>query len=295
VKKEDDPSYQRSIILVSLVLILNIIILGIKSYLYFLTISIAVLAYIFDTVVDIMNDCLSIIGLKRSRIPPDKDHPYGHSKYNAFVATIIATFVIASTFEIIREIFIRITTHTLSIHIDSLIISLLCFLAIVYTVIAYIQYTFSKQYKNIIIELSALRYITDPIFTIVVLIGILLTSIGLWWVDILVSIVIILVILKKALEALEKSSKILLDVAVISPEKLRKDILKAFKGKIIDCIDIYSRTDGENIFLELTLVMNKDLSLKEADKIADEVEAFIRKRYRQYRFARILIHQEALE
>ena len=295
MKKEDDSSYQKSIILVLFVLLINVIILGVKSYLYLLTISIAVLAYIFDTIVDIMNDCLSLISLKRSRIPPDRDHPYGHSKYNAFVATIIATFVIASTFEIAREIFIKVTTHRLSIRIDSLIISLLCFLALIYTVIAYIQYKFSKQHKNIIIELSALRYITDPIFTIIVLIGIFLASIGLWWFDILVSIVIILVILKKALEVLEKSSKILLDVAVISPDKLRKDILKTFKGKIIDCIDIYSRTDGENIFLELTLVMHKDLSLKEADKIADEVETFIRKKYKQYRFARILIHQEALE
>ena len=38
--------------------------------------------------------------------------------------------------------------------------------------------------------------------------------------------------------------------------------------------------------------MNKSFSLEESDKIAHEVEEFIRRRYKHLKFKKIIIHQE---
>ena len=69
----------------------------------------------------------------------------------------------------------------------------------------------------------------------------------------MVSIVIILVILGRAISIIKRTSRILLDAAVIDERELRELILRTFKGRVIDCKDVCSRTDGVYVFLEMIL------------------------------------------
>ncbi|MHA1616754.1 MAG: cation transporter [Candidatus Njordarchaeales archaeon] len=59
-------------------LIASSTLLGIKTYLYILTGSITVLAYMMDSLYDFINDAVSVWAINRALEPPDKDHPYGH-------------------------------------------------------------------------------------------------------------------------------------------------------------------------------------------------------------------------
>ncbi len=85
---------------VLLILLSNLFILSLKIYLFLMTLSLVVLAYLTDTFIDIMNDSIAFIGLRKAMVPADKDHPYGHGKYEALSRLIISIFVFVSVIEI---------------------------------------------------------------------------------------------------------------------------------------------------------------------------------------------------
>jgi len=123
MQNHSDIILNKAILLILLVIILNVIILITKISIYLMTMSIAAFTYLFDTIMDLQNDFISLFGLKKARVPPDKDHPYGHAKYDAFVATIIAVFIIAITIEMAIETFTRIFEGIYQVNFDpSLII-----------------------------------------------------------------------------------------------------------------------------------------------------------------------------
>ena len=164
-------------------------------------------------------------------------------------------------------------------------------LIIAYIIIAIIETILAKRLRIDILKSTALHYVTDPAYTIIVLISVYLSSIGYIFVDIILSLLLSLLLIFGAISILRRQSKVLLDVSVIDKKKLRSEILREFADKIIDCYGIKSRTDGRKVFLELTLKLPKDLKLDEAHKIVDEVEEFIRKNYKE-KFGHIYVHYE---
>lgn len=288
---EDIDKIKTARMLIISVLMFNFTVFSIKIFLFILTSSLVVLAYAIDTFMDTVNDIIAYYGLKKMFEPPDFDHPYGHAKYDAFLSTIIAVFILASAFEVIREIINRIISGHYHVFYSKAVFAILISLIIAYVIVAIIETTLAKRLKIDILKSTALHYVTDPAYTIIVLVSVYLSSIGYVFVDIILSLLLSLLLIFGAVNILRRQSKVLLDASVINEEELRSRILKEFADKIVDCYGIKSRTDGRKVFLELTLKLPKDLKLDEAHKIVDEVEEFIRKNYKE-KFGHIYVHYE---
>ena len=95
-----------------------------------------------------------------------------------------------------------------------------------------------------------------------------------------------------AVKIIKRNAMVLLDASVIDEKELRKKIIEEFKGDIVDCTEIRSRTDGRQVFLEMVLKVRDDISLKEAHSLAHCVEKFIREKFKDFQFAYIHIHYE---
>lgn len=57
--------------------------------------SIAVISDAFNNMTDLGSSLVSILGAKLSNQPPDKDHPYGHGRYE-YIASLVVAFLIFS-------------------------------------------------------------------------------------------------------------------------------------------------------------------------------------------------------
>lgn len=57
--------------------------------------SIAVISDAFNNLTDLGSSLVSILGAKLSNRPPDKDHPYGHGRYE-YIASLVVAFIIFS-------------------------------------------------------------------------------------------------------------------------------------------------------------------------------------------------------
>lgn len=181
------------------VLFINFILLGVKIYIYSITASLAVLAYIIDTLMDMLNDAMAIYAVRLASRPADIDHPYGHGKYDAFVSVLIAMFIVLGAIEIFIGTAERILGGYVEIYLPREAIISFVVLGTVYVGIGIIEYLYSSKLGISVMEASASHYLTDPLYTIAVFLGVYFASIGYIVADYIVSTLIAALLLYGAI------------------------------------------------------------------------------------------------
>ena len=83
-------------------IIINIVLFIIKLSIGLVTSSIAILADAFNNLSDVAASIITIIGFKMSSMPADKQHPYGHGRFEYISASIVATIVMVVGFQFIK-------------------------------------------------------------------------------------------------------------------------------------------------------------------------------------------------
>jgi len=284
----DEYKVAESIILMTIAS--NVLFIVAKIYLYLLTSSLAVFAFLIDSMMDVLNDVIALYGVRMTRQPPDADHPYGHGKYDAFVAAIISSFIIAGAVEIIRDTIQRVLLGDYTVHYSSNVGYIFILLCIGYSIIALVEFFYSRKLKIATMEASALHYLSDPIFTVIVFIAVYMAGMGLIIADIVLSIGIATMLLYVAIQQIRKSSIVLLDFVAISEEHLKEAIFEKFP-EVGHIHAVRSRSDGIRTFLELHVGLPPDMTLKEAHDRVHEIQDFVRDKLLKKKVS-IIIHVE---
>lgn len=149
----------------------NIIIIIVKTYLFLITGALILMAFLADSVLDILNDVISIFAVHRASKPPDMDHPYGHGKYEALARVAVSIALFFTIFEIVSESLNRILTGSSKLVVSQLVLYLIGILALVYVVISVSELIMAKRTEINILKASAWHYITDPITSMFVLVS----------------------------------------------------------------------------------------------------------------------------
>lgn len=84
-------------------IILNLILFGGKFLAGYLTGSIAITADAFNNLSDASSSIISLIGFKLSEKPADKDHPYGHGRYEYIAGLAVAVLVMVIGIELLKS------------------------------------------------------------------------------------------------------------------------------------------------------------------------------------------------
>ncbi|MFA5658638.1 MAG: cation diffusion facilitator family transporter [Oscillospiraceae bacterium] len=89
-------------------IILNIILFAGKFFAGILTSSISVSADAFNNLSDAGSSIISIVGFKMAAKPPDKEHPFGHGRYEYVAGFVISMAIILMAFEVGHSSFLKI-------------------------------------------------------------------------------------------------------------------------------------------------------------------------------------------
>src|ERR687885_2551595 len=98
---KDNRSEVRKVLVITL--LLNLFVMGLKAVVGFLTGSLSLQADALHSVTDSANNVLGLIASRFSSPLPDRDHPYGHQKFEAVGALGIAAFLGVACFEIVQS------------------------------------------------------------------------------------------------------------------------------------------------------------------------------------------------
>lgn len=247
------------------------IILSIAKYVTgFVFNSAAVRADALNNMTDIVVSIAVIIGLKISIKPADRNHPYGHLK-SENISTLLVSFIIMFVgIQVVIENAPRLLTQdknvpspiTILVSIISGLIMLGVFL---------VNQKLAKKTKSSSLKSAAKDNLSDSLVSIGTAIGLVFTQIGFPIVDIILATLLGLLIIYTGFGIFRESIFTLSDgFNEKDLEEYRNDILEV--DDVLEVRSIKGRYHGSSIFLDVTIVVEPDLSISQAHLICDKVE-----------------------
>jgi cation diffusion facilitator family transporter len=288
----DNRSQVRKVLLITLGL--NLLVMVIKAVVGWVSGSLSLLADALHSVTDSANNILGLIANQFASPQPDREHPYGHQKYDALGALGVAAFLGIACFEILSHGVERLFTENEPIQISSKELWILLIVLGINIFVSYYERRVGKQLGSALLVADAKHTMSDVWITITVIAGL----IGVWqgnlWnlpqlqiLDVILAFPVALLVFRSGWEVLQENLPWLVDRMAIAPETI-ESIAMSVPG-VANCHDIASRgVIGRQVFIEMHMVVNA-MDVETAHKITEAVETELKKKFSP---VRILIHVE---
>lgn len=274
MKKNKDLAYRVSIvtIVVNLVLTIIKIIAGIIGH------SSAMISDAIHSGSDVLSTLIVIVGIYISNKKSDREHPYGHERFECIAAIILAIILaftgIAIGFSGVESIrskdFVIPTT-----------------IALIAAIISIVSKEWMYHYtKKAALKLNsgalladAWHHRSDALSSIGSFVGIAGSMLGLNFFDSLASILIALCIIKVAYDILKDALSKMLDTT--AGEEIENKIIELVNQNenVLAIDDVKTRLFGSKIYVDLEIAVDANLSLIEAHKIAEEIHDAVEEKF----------------
>lgn len=235
--------------------------------------SMSIISEAVHSISDFLASVLTYFAVMRSSIPADKDHPYGHGRYEDMAGFIEGLLIIFASFYIIWESCNKIINSSVTEFDSTLGIAVMSIAVIANLIVSSHLFYIAKKTDSIALKADAQHLSTDVYSALGVLIGLILIKItGLVLLDPLIAIFVALVILKTGIGITKKTLNTLLD-GTLPQEELSKieEILENCKD-IKGYKNLKSRKSGSDRDIALTILCDENMSIKNCHKICDEIE-----------------------
>jgi cation diffusion facilitator family transporter len=233
-----------------------------------------------NNVTDIIASVAILIGLKLSQRPADDDHPYGHWKAES-VASLIASFIMMAVgikvvYDAISSVFNGVES---SPDLIAAWTGLFC------AVVMYFVYRYNKRLAMEInsqsVMAAAKDNFSDALVSVGAFFGIVGAHFGFPLLDPVTAVIVGFLICKTALDIFRDASHYLTD-------GFDEKQIESYKTAINDCYgvkgvkDIKARNYGSNVVVDVVILVNSNLHIKDAHDIATIVEKELIEKYRVY-------------
>jgi cation diffusion facilitator family transporter len=281
----DNRSAVRKVLIITL--LLNLFVMALKAVVGSWTGSLSLLADALHSVTDSANNVLGLIASRFSSPLPDREHPYGHQKYEAVGALGIAAFLGIACFEILQGAVERILKGGAPVKISPPELWLLLIVLGVNIFVAFYERAVGRRVGSPILIADAKHTMSDIWVTIGVMGGLIGVWLGYQWLDMVLAFPVALLVFWSGWSVLKENLPWLVDEMAIAPEVIN-EIALSVPG-VINCHNIASRgVLGRQAFIEMHLIVDaKDV--ESAHHITEQVEARLEERFSP---VRILIHVE---
>ncbi|ACK67086.1 cation diffusion facilitator family transporter [Rippkaea orientalis PCC 8801] len=291
----DNRSQIRQVLVITL--LLNLFVMGLKAVVGVLTGSLSLQADALHSVTDSANNILGLIANRLSSPKPDREHPYGHQKYEGVAALGIAAFLAIACFEILQGAIERIWHGGQEVRISGGQLWLLLLVLGVNIFVAFYERRVGERLKSPILIADAYHTMSDVWVTITVLGGL----IGIWLgkqfnlpqlqgLDVILAFPVAFLVFSSGWTVLRANLPWLVDEMAVAPEAIHAIVIEV--PGVMNCHSIASRgLLGRQIFIEMHLVVDA-VDVERAHEITEVVESRLEERFYP---VRVVIHLEPLD
>lgn len=247
--------------------------------------SAAMVADAVHSLSDFVTDIIVLVFVHISGKPKDKSHDYGHAKYETLAMTIIGAALLAVAIGIeysgLTQIILWAQGGNLAA--PGMLALWAALLSIVLKEAVYhYSMTKARQLNSQAVEANAWHHRSDALSSIGTAIGIGgAIFLGQRWtvLDPIASIIVGMFILKVSVDLLRNGVGDLMEQSL--PDAIENEILQlaASVPGVAEPHDLRTRRLGNHYAIELHILMDGDITLREAHNKADEVEAILRQHY----------------
>ncbi|HEY5622262.1 MAG TPA: cation diffusion facilitator family transporter [Gammaproteobacteria bacterium] len=248
----------------------NLVVLFAKLFVGLATGSLAVLGDAIHSLTDVANNVVAWVVIRMSAKPADREHPYGHRKFEG-----LAVFVLATLLAVLA---VELGIHALRREADGPSMQpwtlplMLSVLAINITLSIWQRY-WARRLDSTILLADANHTFSDVLTTVVVILGWQLSARGFLWLDTLCALGVSAFVLYLAFSLFKRVTPVLLDEMAVAPEMLSATIA-AVPG-VDDVRRVRSRWIGSASAVDVIITVAPTMSTTESHRVAEAVESAV--------------------
>jgi cation diffusion facilitator family transporter len=269
----------------------NVILAGGKITAGILSNSASVLAEGIHSLMDVFSSLISFFGIKISKKPADKKHPYGHFKFEVLAGFLITLILFGTSLGIIFEAYQKFKNPSL-IKIPILALSVMIFSAIVNEIMSRLKIHFGKKENSVALISDGVHSRVDVFASLVVFAGLILNK---FWIftDSVLAFLIGLYIIKESFSIGKEAIDSLLDVS--APPEVEEKIKEIAKSQGIEISDLKTQKKGSVFTANLEINLPKNLNVDEATKISENLRERLIKEIKNLVYVAIQIKSHDVE
>lgn len=280
--EENDERYQKLQFAAWVGIVGNIVLTIIKGFVGWLAGSRALVADAVHSASDVVGSIAVLIGIRAAKLPPDKDHPYGHGKAESITAIIVAVLLFIVGLEIALS---AIKSFNEPIKVPRLMaIYAVIFSIVVKELMFRYKYNLGKKYRSEAIMTDAWHHRSDVFSSFAALLGIGASIVGghsgvpwLVYADPLAGLFVSILIVKMAWSLGKKSIHNAMDHVLHDEDtaEMRK-IALAVEGVL--CVDeFFAREHGHYVIIDIKIGVDPFITVEAAHAIGKNVKAELTK------------------
>lgn len=229
---------------------------------------------------DIIASIAVLIGLRLSQKPADSDHSYGHWKAEN-IASLVASFIMIAVG--IQVIYAAITKAFLNENSSPDLIA--AWTGILCAIVMYGVYRYNKRLASKInsqsVMAAAKDNLSDAWVSIGAAVGIIGAQFHMEWLDPVAAVIVGILICKTALEIFRDATHRLTDGFDENEIQAYKETIQKTYG-VKGIKDIKARNYGNNVVVDVVILVNSTLDIIRAHDISTEVEQALAKKHNVY-------------
>lgn len=252
--------------------------------------SISIISEAIHSFSDFLASVLTFFAVMRSSEPADKEHPFGHGKYEDMSGFIEGGLIIAAAFYIVYEALKKMFFGN-GFEVDaSLGIGVMLFAVIANILVSSYLFHVAKKSNSISLFADGEHLRTDVYSSLGVMLGLILIKItGINILDPIIAILVALFILKTGFSISKETLYNLLDGSLPSEDLTEiEEIINNYKT-CLGFSSVKGRRSGPAKDIEITLLFPKDMTIEKCHSICDEIEDLIQNKLGS---CTIIIHAE---
>jgi len=249
-------------------LIVNALLAGGKIAVGLFSGSAAVLAEGVHSFTDIFSSAIGYVGIRTSQKPADRQHPYGHYKFEVLSGVVITIILLATGLGIIYDAYQEFLDPK-KINVGYLAFGVMLFSAVINEIMARIKISIGKEENSISLLSDGFHSRIDVFSSLAVLGGLFLVS---YWIyaDSILALLVGIYIIKESFSLGKEAVDSLLDVS--AGDEIEEEIKKIAKRENVELASLKTQKKGSIVTANLEIRLPSVLKLEEATKIADALK-----------------------
>jgi cation diffusion facilitator family transporter len=243
--------------------------------------SVSVFSEAIHSTVDLVASAVAFLSVRASDAPADAEHPYGHGKLENLSAVAEALLIFGAAAFILFNAIERVLHHTPVARLD-LAMGVMLFSALANFVVSGRLLRVARATDSVALAADAWHLRLDLYTSVAVLFGLILVRFTGWSIiDAAVGVAVALLIVRTAIGLVHEAGGPLLDHLLPAEEIARlQDILDADQ-RVVGYHKVRARKSGSQRHIDLHLLVDQEMSLRDAHRLAEEVEDRIREEFGQ--------------
>ena len=260
-----------------------------KTIAYILTDSIAMMASLADSALDVFTSSVNLLAIRHALMPADREHRFGHGKAEPLAGLGQGAFITGSAaFLVIESVSRLVAPHAIEHPWLGLGVMAVSIGTTVILVIA--QRIVVSNTGSVAVGADRMHYIGDIVTNAGVILGIVAsTEFGILVADPIIGMAVAAILTWSAVHVFRQSYDQLMDRELPDSDREKiKAVVRAHR-EVRSLHDLRTRMAGVNTFIQLHIELDPDIKLIRAHEISDAVEADLMAAFPR---AEIIIHQD---